>query len=246
MNVNAICEASILKTAIKALKTLVSEARFHFNDGNDGLHARAVDYSNVAMVIVDIPSDSFEVIKADGEVVGVDINRIDDITKSIKDRELLEIICREGKIEFKNKNITYTLSAIDPSAIRKEPKIPQLELPAKIVLDAGEFKKAIQMVEKISDQVVFRSDDSGFYIEAEGDVDKITFHMGDAELTEFNRAEARSMFGVEYLKEFTKIASSGDLLTIRLGTNYPVRLHFELEEGGVNVEYILAPHIETE
>lgn len=239
MNVNAICEASILKTAIKALKALVSEARFHFKDG---LHVRAVDYSNAAIVIVDVPLDSFEVIKADRGVVGVDINRVDNLIKSINDKELIEVVCKDNKIEFKSRNITYTLSAIDPSTIGKEPKIPQLELPAEIVIDAGEFKKAIQMVEKAWDQAVFRSDDGGFYIEAEGDLDKIKIFLGDTE----SGQQAKSMFAVEYLREFTKIASSGDLLTIHLGTDYPVRLHFELLDGKMAVEYFLAHRIETE
>ena len=115
-----------------------------------------------------------------------------------------------------------------------------------MVLDAGEFKKAIQAADKISDHVVFRSDETGFYIEAEGDVDKIVFHMSEAELIEFNRAEARSMFSVEYLKEFVKIAEAGDLLTIHLGNNYPVRLVFEVADGKAKVEYILAPRIEAE
>ena len=38
--------------------------------------------------------------------------------------------------------IEYSVALIDPSAIGKESKIPELELPAKVVLDAGELKKA--------------------------------------------------------------------------------------------------------
>lgn len=77
-------------------------------------------------------------------------------------------------------------------------------------------------------------------------MDRIVFHMSEAELIEFNKAEARSMFSVEYLKEFIKVAGSGDLLTIHLGTNYPVRLVFETADGKARVEYILAPRIEAE
>jgi len=152
----------------------------------------------------------------------------------------------ETTLKVKFGSVVYSVSLIDPSAIRKEPKIPNLELPAKIVMDAGEFKKAITAADKISDHVVFRTDETGFYIEAEGDVDKIVFHMSEAELIEFNKAEARSMFSVEYLKEFVKIAGSGDLLTIHLGTDYPVRLVFEVAGEKARVEYILAPRMEAE
>jgi proliferating cell nuclear antigen len=200
------------------------------------------------MVIVDVPKDSFEAYTIDEEkTIGVDVDRIFDISKSIKSKDLVEMLLEdESTLKIKFGSVEYSVALIDPSAIRKEPKIPELELPAKIVIDAGEFKKAISAAERISDHVVFRSDETGFYIEAKGDVDKIQFHMSEAELIEFNGGEARSMFSVDYLKEFNKVGGSGDLLTIHLGTNYPVRLIFELAGGKVRVEYILAPRVEAE
>jgi len=242
----AILVGDVFSSVLRGLRTLVSEARWHFKE--EGLHSRAVDPANVAMVIVDVSRENMEAYSIDEEtVVGVDVNRIYDIAKSIKKNELVELqVEDETRLKVKFGSVEYRVTLIDPAAIRKEPKIPQLDLPAKIVLDAGEFKKAITAANKISDQVVFRSDETGFYIEAEGDVDKITFHMSDAELIEFNKAEARSMFGIEYLLEFCKVAGSGDLLTIYLGTDYPVRLVFDVADGKVKVEYILAPRLERE
>ncbi len=244
--IDAIVTGEVLKAITKAMVALVSEARFHFLE--NGLHSRAVDPANVEMVIVDVPTDSFEVYKVDEDTtIGVDVNRIYDISKSIKSGELVELkVEDESDLKIKFGSVEYSVALIDPSAIRKEPKVPQLELPAKIVLNAGEFKKAISAADKISDHVVFRTTEDGFYIESEGDVDKITFFMSDAELIEFNKQEARSMFSVEYLKEFIKVAGSGDLLTIYLGINYPVRLQFDVANGKVKVEYILAPRIEAE
>ncbi len=244
--IDAIIGGEVIKTATKAIVSLVSEARFHFKE--EGLHSRAVDPANVAMVIVDIPRESFDAYRVDEEkTVGVDVNRVYDILKTVKKKDLVEIkIEDESHMKVKFGSVEYTVALIDPSAIRKEPKIPELDLPAKIVLDAGEFKKAIQAADKIADHVIFRSDETGFYIEAEGDIDKITFHMGEMELIEFNRESARSMFSVEYLKEFVKIAGSGDIVTIHLGNNYPVRLIFDVADGKLKVEYILAPRIEAE
>ncbi|MCS7121356.1 MAG: DNA polymerase sliding clamp [Archaeoglobaceae archaeon] len=243
--IDVIMNGEVLKTVAKAITALVSEARIHFL--NQGMHSRAVDPANVAMVIVDVPRESFEVYNVDEEkVIGVDVDRIYDISKSIKGKDLVELLLSETELKIKFGSVEYSVSLIDPSAIRKEPRIPELELPVKVVMDAGEFKKAVTAADKISDHVIFRSDKTGFIVEAKGDVDKITFHMSESELIEFNGAEAKSMFSIEYLKEFCKIAGSGDLLTIRLGTNYPVRLLFELSGGKVKVEYILAPRVEAE
>lgn len=244
--IDVIMNGELLKAATRAIVALVSEARIHFQE--KGMHSRAVDPANVAMVIVDIPKDSFEVYKIDEEkTIGVDMDRIFDISKSISSKDLVELIVEdESALKVKFGSVEYKVSLIDPSAIRKEPRIPELELPAKIVIDAGEFKKAIAAAEKISDQVVFKSGKDGFRIEAKGDVDSIVFQMTEAELIEFNGGEARSIFSIDYLKEFCKIAGAGDLLTIHLGTNYPVRLVFELVSGKARVEYILAPRIESE
>ncbi len=244
--IDAIISGEVIKAMAKSMVALVSEARFHFKE--EGLHSRAVDPANVAMVIIDVPKDSFDVYKIDEEkTIGVDVNRVYDISKSIKKGELVELKLEdESVLKIKFGAVEYSISLIDPSAIRKEPKIPSLDLPAKIVLDAGEFKKAINAADRIADHVVFRSDEEGFYIEAEGDVDKITFRMSEGELIEFNKGSARSMFSLEYLKEFVKTASSGDILTIYLGDNYPVRLIFDVADGKLKVEYILAPRIEAE
>ncbi len=244
--VDVVLNGEILKTVSKAMVSLVSEARFHFKE--EGLHSRAVDPANVAMVIVDVPRSSFESYKVDGEfIAGVDVNRIFDISKSIRGDEIVELtVVDETSLMIKFGSVRYSVSLIDPSAIRKEPRVPQIDLPAKIVMDAGDFRKAIMAADKISDHVVFRSNSEGFFIEAEGDVDRITFHLSEAELAEFNGMEARSMFSLEYLKEFVKIASPGDVLTIRLGNDYPGRMIFEVAGGKVKVEYILAPRIEAE
>ena len=247
--IECIVKGDVLKTALKALHGLVNEARLRFSE--DGLMSKAVDPANVAMVIVEMPSKSFEVYKVDGGgdeevIVGCDINRTYDFVKSFKKDNLVELKCSDGRISITANKIRYSVTQIDPAAIRKEPKVPQLELPARIVLPAEEVKKAVLAAEKVSDCVVFKTDENGFYIEAKGDVDKITFSMGVGELIEFNKQEARSMFSIEYLKEFMKIAGSGDLLTIDLGTDYPVRMEFGLCGGDCKVVYILAPRIERE
>ena len=175
--IDAIMTGEVLKTVTRAVVALVSEARMHFLE--KGLHSRAVDPANVAMVSVDVPKDSFEVYNIDEEkTIGVDMDRVFDISKSISAKDLVELSVQdESTLKIKFGSVEYKVALIDPSAIRKEPKIPELELPAKIVIDAGEFKKAIAAADKISDHVVFRSDRDGFRIEAKGDVDSIMFQM---------------------------------------------------------------------
>ncbi len=241
-------EASVFKTAIRGLEAIVSESRLHFN--KHGMSARAVDPAKVAIVIVDVPSESFEVYQVEKETtIGADISRIADIIKSVKKEELINIAFDGSRITVQSGNMTYTLAAIDPSDIRREPKVPDLDVPATVSLKSEDFKKAILVGKKISDFVTLRTDESGFYVEAEGDVEKISFYKDEGELIEFNKAEAKSMFSIDYLESFIKIDS--DILTIQLGTDYPASFQFDLgtKDGSdiaMTVEYLLAPRIETE
>ena len=105
--INAIINGGVIKTASKAIVSLVSEARFHFKE--EGLHTRAVDPANVAMVIVDIPRDSFDVYTVDEEkTIGVDVNRINDILKTVKTRELVELkVEDESMLKIKFGSVEY-------------------------------------------------------------------------------------------------------------------------------------------
>lgn len=243
--VEVIMSGEILKTISRAITALVSECRIHFL--TKGIHSRAVDPSNVAMVIVDVPKESLESYRLEAEkTIGLDMNRIFEISKSINAKDLVELsLIDETSLRIKSGSLDYSLALIDPSAIRKEPKIPELNLPAKIVLDSAEFKKAISATEKVSEHIVLKSDKNSFTIEAKGDVERMAFTMTGGELREFNGGEARSMFSLDYLREFCKVAGAGDQLTIYLGTNYPGRFCFELVGGKVRVEFILAPRVES-
>jgi len=68
----AILKGEVLNNVLKGLKVLVSEARIHFQE--QGLHSKAVDPANVAMVIVDIPRENMEAYAIDEEkTIGVNV-----------------------------------------------------------------------------------------------------------------------------------------------------------------------------
>jgi len=243
-----VVDGYILKQVVKALNVLVSEARFYLQD--TGLEVRVVDPANVAMVVINIPKDSFEVYDANGvDMLGVDVSRLWDIIKSVRKGDICTIKANEESITVELGKLKYGMSLIDPTSIRKPPKVPSLDLPARIVLRAEDLKTGVMAADKLSDQVVLRVDGDGFYMEAEGDVDKIRLYLSESELIEFSKdgaIEVRSAFSLEYLKEFVKVAEKDDLTTIRLATNYPVKITFNVVDGKAKVTYILAPRVDVE
>jgi proliferating cell nuclear antigen len=179
-------------------------------------------------------------------MVGIDVKRLYDMLKNVRKRDLVDLRVDEETLTLKVGSIEYTIGLIDPSAIRKPPKTQELELPAKAVLDAGQFKDAVNLASKVTDEITLRTDENTFILEAKGDMESIKLELGSMDLIEFNGAEARSTFAIEYLKEFNKIASRGDVLTIHLGTDLPARFVYDVADGKLTVEYILAPRINIE
>ena len=252
-----VLNGELFKTLFKGIVEVTSEARFHFSD--NGLHSRAVDPANVAMVIVDIPRDSFDAYSIDEETtVGVDINRIYDIAKSIKKNELVELKIEDESMKIKFGSVNYTLSLIDPSAIRKEPKIPNLELSVKVIVDGKEFKRVIQLV-NFADAITLTVDsqhpqliisakdsvisfeaklDSQFKEDSEGDLKKDLEENFERNL----ERNVKSSFGIEYVKQFLKF---NDILEIGLGDNLPGIFTYKLRNNS-KISYIIAPRIKEE
>lgn len=233
--------ASILADIVKAASVIAWEVRAHLTDR--GLHIRAVNPENIAMIILDVPKSSFDTYNCDGVKVGLDLDRLKNTIRAFSASDILELEIGEN-LTLSNGKISYTLPVLNPEYIRKEPKIPNLELPAVVELTVEDFKKVIGLAEKISDAVVLQTDGEAFVIEAEGDLESIRATFTRDKLVGYNGGEARSMFTVEYLKNFCKAAKPRDLLQIHLGNDYPAR--FVLDKPDCKVEYILAPRIEVE
>jgi proliferating cell nuclear antigen len=243
----AVINAEVFKDAIEAVSTLVDEAKFRIT--NDGISARAVDPANVAMVAFDISAKAFESYQATEGEIGVDLNRLDDILGMTSKEDKVELNLNEEtrKLEIRSGSLAYTLSLLDPSSIRKEPKVPNLELPAKIALNGSELKRAVKAAEKVSDHMALGVKDKTFYVEAEGDLDKVRLDLPESSLISIqSTGNVRSLFSLDYLNDLAKSLGKAEQVSIDLGTDYPVKFTFNIAGGNGSVTYLLAPRIESE
>jgi proliferating cell nuclear antigen len=142
--------------------------------------------------------------------------------------------------------LSYTLALLDPSTIRAEPRIPQLELPAEVVLNGKDLQRAVKAAEKISDHMLLGIDEDVFYMEAEGDTDRVRLDMARDSLIDLKSGEARSLFSLDYLSDIVKPASRSNEVTVELGKDFPVKINFSIANGAGKVGYLLAPRIESD
>ncbi|MBN1324584.1 MAG: DNA polymerase sliding clamp [Methanotrichaceae archaeon] len=240
----AVINAETLRDAIEAVSSLVDEVKFSITE--NGIELKAVDPANVAMVSLKLDAAAFELFKSTPGEIGVDLVRLSDLL-SMADRGekvLLELDEEQHKLKIGVGSLSYTLSLIDPSAIRKEPRIPELDLPAHVTLSGSELRRAVKASEKVSDHVILGVQDDQFFMEAKGDIDSLKLRIPSNELLGLKPGEARSLFSLDYLSDMSKSIGKASQVTLELGVDYPLRIGFQV--GPVEVNYLLAPRIEQE
>jgi proliferating cell nuclear antigen len=241
----AIINAETLGDAIEAVSSLVEEVKISVSE--TGLELKAADAANVAMVSLRVSSEAFENFQATPSEIGVDLVRLSDILSMAAKGENvgLELDEENHKLKIDMGSLSYTMSLIDPTAMKKEPEIPKLDLPAHVTLPGEEIRRAVKAAEKVSDHVIFGVSDEGFFMEAKGDIDSLKLKIPSIELLSMKPGEARSLFSLDYLKNMSRAIGKSNEVTLELGIDYPLMANFKLGRS-LEVSYLLAPRIEEE
>jgi len=234
------------KEVIEALTALVKEAKFNIMPA--GISVKAVDPANVAMVCVDISDDAFTSFDATEGVLGIDLVKLDSILGIAEKDDNIELELDENahKLIIRMRGLSYNMLLLDPESIKKEPKVPELELPAQVVIKGEDLKRGVKAAEKVSDYMYLSVKDSTFYMQAEGDTDSVVVDVPSDELIDISPAEAKSLFALEYISDIGKVAGKANEVTINLGTDYPMKMTLKIAEGHGEVTYMLAPRVESD
>ena len=244
----AIVSADTLGDALDSVSVLVDECKIHLDE--DELSVRAVDPANVGMVDMTLDATAFESYEADDELVGVNLSRLEDIVGMAGSGQLVQLELEEEtrKLHIQIDGLEYTLALIDPDSIREEPDIPDLDLPAEVVVEGRDIGRAVTAADMVSDHIALGVDEAEelFYVDAEGDTDDVHFELGPEDYISLAPGDAHSLFSLDYLKDMSKAIPGDAEVTIELGEEFPVKMHFEFGEGQGNVTYMLAPRIQSD
>ncbi|WP_121821019.1 DNA polymerase sliding clamp [Halostella salina] len=244
----AIVSAETLGTALDSVSVLVDECKIHLNE--DGIEIRAVDPANVGMVDLSLSADAFESYEADGGLIGVNLSRLEDIVGMADSGQLVELELDEEtrKLHIQIDGLEYTLALIDPDSIRQEPDIPDLDLASEIVIEGADIDRAVTAADMVSDHIALGVDetDEQFYVDAEGDTDDVHLELDRDDLIDLQAGPAYSLFSLDYLKDMNKAIDKDAEVTLELGEEFPVKIHFDIAEGNGQVTFMLAPRIQSD
>lgn len=245
---SAVIKADRLDQTITTLSVLVDESRVHLSDL--GLRLAAVDPANVAMDETNITETAFESYQADGGVLGVDLTKLADVVGMADNDDLIQMSLdpetRKLLVEFGG--LEYTLALLDPDTIRQEPDIPDLDLPARVVLEGRDIDRAVRAADMVSDHVelIIDPDDEAFRVHAEGDTDDVDLELSRDDLIDLEVGAADSLFSLDYLKDLNKAIPKDIEVEILLGEDFPAKFNYEYADGAATVTQMLAPRIQSD
>ncbi len=238
-------QASVLKEVVDVISTLVDEAKF--TAGKDALTVKAVDPAHVAMVDLTLDRGAFEAYKADDAELGLDLDKMKEVLK-LGAGDVLAISHEEDKnrLVVHVGNITRRMSLVDTAGM-SDPKVPNLNLPAKIKVRTEELRQGIRASESVSDHLALIATPDGFEVVSEGDTDSANLKLPKDMLDELVcKEKVRSLFPLDYFANMIKAIGTAQTVTMHLGNDYPVKMEFDIAGGKGQVKFLLAPRIESQ
>jgi len=238
-------KADTLKELVAIVSTLVDEAKFSITP--DGIQLRAVDPAHVAMVDLKLNKEAFEEYKAEDSELGIDVAKLDQFLRLAKTGEAIDIVNDEEKrrLNVAVGNTTKRMSLIDTTGM-SEPKVPNLNLPAKVSMKIEDIAQGIKASESVSDHIALTVTSDSFEMVCEGDTDQVQMKLSKDQLLELVcEDKVKSLFPLEYFSNMMRAIPSQSKITLNLGNDYPVKIEFQIANGNGSVVYLLAPRIES-
>jgi len=243
---NAKVRSEVLKGIIDVTSPLVNEVKLNITD--KGISLRAVDPAHVAMVELEIKNKAFEKYKASEMELGIDMDKLGAIMRlaSAGDMVSLEYDEDSNRLVVRIGNLVRRMGLIDTAGM-PDPKMPNLNLPAKVVIKASELTQGVRASETVSDHLVLTVNKDNFELFAEGDTDTVNLKLPKDLLEELVvTGKCKSLFSIDYFSNMIKPVRGADPITIMIGNDNPIKVEFDIADKSGHVTYLLAPRIESE
>jgi len=244
--VDAVSMVDIFKT----LNEFIPEVTLDFTE--EGLKISGIDASKVVLINVFLPKSYFDEYEVNGEEkVGVNLEDLTDLLSGVTKNDSLAL-SGEGSGEGSTLTIEiegeyYRKFAI-PRLQVESVELPQtdLEFPFRAKLITLTFTEIISGFEDLgADAVRFKSNDGKLTLTAYSDVVESTIELSteNGGLLEAEGSDAESVYGLEYLANTTRLKRASGSMEIRFGTQLPLKLRYEMPQGGYN-DFYIAPRAE--
>ena len=243
----------ILKGIIETLASIIDETEFRVTPKDFTISA--MDPSRICLLKLAIKKDDFDEFKCEKESkVGLNLDDLDKILKRSAVNDSVEISFSETdpKIKIKmqregtQRTRTFSLAILDID-IEEIPmdNLLKIEYPTKWVIDPEFLVEAIKDAEIYSDILNIKAEENqGLVFNSSGQIGEMIYDLNEDDLINSTiNGTNNASYSLTFLKAILKIASITEKLEISLKSDHPLKMIFNLLEGG-ELSYFLAPRVE--
>lgn len=238
------------KRSVDAISVLIDEAEFLVSE--HGLVLKATDPSQIAMVDFVLEKSAFKELKVEGETkLGIDLDFFGSILSRAKTNDSLKLYLNENKSKLLvaflgDSKRVFELSLIDINSSRLPS--PKIDFDAEIKMNSSVLKDGLKDAALVSTHITFGVDEEKFFMKAhssKGTVNNEVLLKDNKSIYNIkSKTDAQSMFPLDYLSDIIKGSSADSPVTVKLKSNAPIQVSYEIDKAKIN--YFLAPRIESE
>lgn len=243
----------ILKVIVETLASIIDETEFQVTPKEFTISA--MDPSRICLLKLSLKKQNFDEYDCNKESkVGLNLDDLDKILKRSAANDSVEINFdeTEQKIKIKmqregmSRTRTFSLALLDIE-IEEIPmdNLLKIEYPSKWVIEPSFLVEAIKDAEIYSEILnIAAIEDQGLNFSSTGQIGEMEYNLSEDDLIETNiDGSSSGAYSLTFLKAILKIASITEKLEISLKTDHPLKMIFNLLEGG-ELSYFLAPRVE--
>jgi len=236
---------SILSEFIGRLRAIHDEARINVSE--TGFEIKMIDPANVALISIELSSQSFESFSADESEIGIDLEKLADYISAAGKNDIIKLSIEEGssKLKVAFDGFEYEVALLDPSTVKQAPRIPNLDLTAQVCVPTKEIYTVIKASEKLEDHICITIDSAKQILSTLSAKETTTLNaeIGMDKLISAPIGDGKAMYSLDYLADIFKSIKNKET-TIKLDSDKPIIIESQFDEYSSS-SFMLAPRIES-
>jgi len=245
----------VLKGIVETLASIIDETEFRVTPKEFTISA--MDPSRICLLKLSIKKDDFDEYECSKESkVGLNLDDLDKILKRSAANDAVEINFDEAdqkiKIKMQREGVsrtrTFSLALLDID-IEEIPmdNLLKIDYPSNWVIDTDFLVEAIKDAEIYSEILNMDANEGkGLKFSSSGQIGEMEYDINEDDLLDSQlKGTSSGAYSLTFLKAILKIASITEKLEMSLKTDHPLKMNFDLLEGG-ELSYFLAPRVEEE
>ncbi len=245
----------ILKGIVETLASIIDETEIQITPKKFTI--RAMDPSRICLLQLIIAKVNFDEYECSKECkITLNLDDLDKIMKRSSGNDSITLSYQEDtqKIKIKMQRVdstrarTFSLALLD-SEIEEIPmdNLLKIEYESTWTMDPDFLIEALKDAEIYSEILnMDTTEGEGLVFSSSGQIGEMEYELGADDLIDSDlNGKSSGAYSLTFLKAILKIASITERLDISLKTDHPLKMIFNLLEGG-ELSYFLAPRVDSE